>query len=331
MSYISQQRKWKKAIRDPCIAEQGMVASKHPLIGMTGIDIMQRGGNAIDAAVAAAFVDCVVEPAMNGIGGEGVMAIHTADGKNVIIDYVGRPSNNCTSDMYELVDEPESGWMGWRRVKNDANITGYKASTVPGTVAGLAKAIELYGTMDLEELMEPAIKIAAEGYVIGWWTVSHILKTMETFIKFPEWRKIFLKNGQYPPKPFTHSIKANPDVLVNKDLAMSLKLIAMEGPDAFYKGDIAEAIAKDMANADGLITLEDLVMYEPIIVDPIPCGYRDYEVIYDPSHAGTTVMEVLNIVEGFELSGYDFGSFEHIHVMAEALGLAFADRFEYMG
>jgi gamma-glutamyltranspeptidase/glutathione hydrolase len=233
--------------------------------------------------------------------------------------------------MYELVDEPESGWMGWRRVKNDANITGYKASTVPGTVAGLAKAIELYGTMDLEELMEPAIKIAAEGYVIGWWTVSHILKTMETFIKFPEWRKIFLKNGQYPPKPFTHSIKANPDVLVNKDLAMSLKLIAMEGPDAFYKGDIAEAIAKDMANADGLITLEDLVMYEPIIVDPIPCGYRDYEVIYDPSHAGTTVMEVLNIVEGFELSGYDFGSFEHIHVMAEALGLAFADRFEYMG
>ncbi|UCH38260.1 MAG: gamma-glutamyltransferase, partial [Candidatus Bathyarchaeota archaeon] len=288
-------------------------------------------GNAVDAAVAAAFVDCVVEPAMNGIGGEGVMAIHTADGTDVIIDYVGRPSHSCTPAMYDLYDDLEIGWMGWRRAKDDANVIGYKASTVPGTVAGLTKALELYGTMELPEIMEPAIKIAEEGFAVGWWTVSHILRTMGTFSRFPEWRKIFLINGQYPPKPYMHSLRANPNIFVNKDLARSLTLIAQEGAEAFYQGEIAEAIAEDMANADGLITMDDLDMYEPIITDPIPCGYRDCEVIYDPSHAGTTVMEALNILEGFNLMDYGLGSFKHLHIMAEALGLAFADRFEYMG
>ena len=188
MSYIYQTRKWEKATRESCKAEHGMVAAKHPLIAEAGVDIMRKGGNAVDAAVAAAFMDCVVEPAMNGIGGEGIMAIHTADGKNVIIDYVGRPSKDCTPDMYELLDEVEPGWMGWKRVKDDANIHGYKASTVPGTVAGLAKALELHGTMEIKEVIEPAIKVAKEGFAVGWWTVSHIVTTMENFSKFPAWR-----------------------------------------------------------------------------------------------------------------------------------------------
>lgn len=307
-----------------------MVAAKHPLISKTGIEAMRKGGNAIDAAVAAAFVDCVVEPAMNGIGGEGVMAIHIS-GKNIIIDYVGRPSKNCTPEMYELLDEIEPGWMGWRRVKDDANIVGYKASTVPGTVAGLAKALELYGTMELKEVLEPAIKIAEEGFVVGWWTTSHIVKTMHRFSNFPEWQRIFLKEGKYPPTPYTHSIKATPDILANKDLAKSLRLIAEEGPDAFYKGEIAKAIIKDMAKNNGLITAEDLAMYEPLVITPLPGSYRGFEVIYDPSHAGTTLMEILNILEGFDLAGYGFGSLEHLHIMAEAIGLAYADRFEYMG
>ena len=153
LSYIYQRRKWEKSVREPCTAEHGMVAAKHSLIGKTGVDIMRKYRNAVDAAVAAAFVDCVVEPAMNGIGGEGVMAIHTVDGNSVIIDYIGRPSKDCTPDMYELLDETEPGWMGWRRVKDDANMVGYRAVTVPGTVAGLAKALELHGTLDLKEVM----------------------------------------------------------------------------------------------------------------------------------------------------------------------------------
>ncbi|MFQ6075815.1 MAG: gamma-glutamyltransferase, partial [Candidatus Bathyarchaeia archaeon] len=219
----------------------------------------------------------------------------------------------------------------WRRVKDDANIVGYKAPTVPGTVAGLAKALELYGTMELREVMEPAIKTAEEGFVVGWWTASHVMRTMRTFSKFPEWRRIFLREGKYPPSPYTHALRATPDILANKDLAKSLQLIADEGPDAFYRGEIAQAIAQDMAENDGLITAEDLAIYEPIVLDPIPGTYRGYEVIYDPSHAGTTLMEILNILEGFDLAGYGFGSLEHLHIMAEAIGLAYADRFEYMG
>jgi len=238
-----------------------MVASKHPLIGKTGIDILKKGGNAVDAAVAAAFVDCVVEPAMNGIGGEGVMAIHMTDGKNTIIDYVGRPSANCTPDMYELLDEIELGWMGWNRVKDDANMIGYKAATVPGTVAGLLKALELYGTMELKELLEPAIKIAESGFEMSWATTFHIITTMEQFSRFPEWQKIFLKDGKYPPRPYDRFVKTNQDILVNKDLAKSLKLIAVEGSNAFYKGEIAEAISRTMSENDGLITAEDLAMY----------------------------------------------------------------------
>ena len=309
-----------------------MVAAKHPLICKAGIDVMRKGGNAVDAAVAAAFMDCVVEPAMNGIGGEGVMAIHTADGRSTVIDYVGRPSKNCTPDMYELLDEVEPGWMGWKRVKDDANVVGYKASTTPGTVAGLAKALEMHGTMELKELIEPAAKVAEGGFIVGWWTASHYTTTMETFSRFPAWRKIFLKDGKYPPRPYSHALRKNPDLIVNKDLAKSLRLIAKGGPDAFYKGEIAEAIARDMEKNDGLITAEDLAMYEPIVWDkPTPGTYRGYDVIYDPSHAGTTVMEILNILEGFDLAGYGFGSMEHLHVMAEAIGLAYADRFEYMG
>jgi len=308
-----------------------MVTSKHPLISKTGVDIMRKGGNAVDAAVAAAFVDCVVEPAMNGIGGEGIMAIHTADGRKAIIDYVGRPSKNCTPDMYELLEDSEPGWMGWKAVKDKANVEGYKASTVPGTVAGLAKALELYGTMELKDIIKPAIKIAEEGFIVGWWTASHILMKMQAFSRFPEWKKIFLKEGKYPYQPYRHALRNSPDILVNKDLAKSLSLIANEGPDAFYKGEIAEAIAKNMAENDGLITKEDLAMYETIVLDPAPGSYRGYDVIYDPSHAGLTLMEILNILETFDLASYGFGSLEHLHIMAEAIGLAYADRFEYMG
>ena len=308
-----------------------MVASKHPLISKTGIDIMRKGGNVVDAAVAAAFVDCVVEPAMNGIGGEGIMAIHMADGRKAIIDYVGRPSKNCTPDMYELLDDSEPGWMGWKKVKDSANVEGYKASTVPGTVAGLTKALELYGTMTLKEVIEPAIKIAEEGFIVGWWTASHILMKMQPFSRFPEWKRLFLKDGKYPYQPYRYSLRKSPDILVNKDLAKSLSLIANEGPDAFYKGEIAVAIAKNMAENDGLITKEDLAMYETIVLDPAPGSYRGYDVIYDPSHAGLTLMEILNILETFDLASYGFGSLEHLHIMAEAIGLAYADRFEYMG
>jgi len=196
--FLYQSRRWNGATRHDCIAHNGVVASKHRLISETGVKMMKKGGNAVDAAVAAAFMDCVVEPGMNGIGGEGVMTIHLESGENIVIDYVGRPSMNCTPDMYELEETTEAGWMGWKKVKEDANIHGYKASVTPGTVAGLTMALERYGTMKLRDVIAPAARVAKEGFVVGWWTADHIFRRMEGFWKYEEWRRVYLREGRFP-------------------------------------------------------------------------------------------------------------------------------------
>ncbi len=292
--------------------------------------MIRRGGNAVDAAVAAAFMDCVVEPAMNGIGGEGVMAIHMASGENVIVDYVGRPSKDCRPNMYTLSEDKEPGWMGWRRVIGDENVIGHKACVTPGTVAGLTEALERHGTMKLSEVMAPAISIAEEGFPVGWWTAGVIFQCMKTFWHLPEWRKTFLHDSQFPYIPFTSDIP-KPEMLIQKDLAKSLKAISEGGRDVFYRGWIAEAIAEEMAKNGGLISREDLAMYEPIVSEPEPGNYRGYNVVYDPTHAGTTLIEMLNILEGYDLRDCGFGSAEHIHLVGDTIGLAYADRFEYLG
>jgi gamma-glutamyltranspeptidase/glutathione hydrolase len=328
--YIYQNRRWAGAGRNDCIAENGMVASKHPLIGKAGIDIMKKGGNAVDAAVAAAFMDCVVEPPSNGIGGEGVMAIHLESGENIIVDYVGRPAQSCTPDMYELTDETEPGWMGWRNVKGNANVTGHKACTTPGTIAGLTETLNRYGTLSLREVIEPAAKVAENGFVAGWAVAAAILRGMRLFSQFPEWRKIYLHEERWPYRPYSTAL-AKPQLLVNKDLAKSLRAIAEEGADAFYKGWIGKEIAKEMEKEGGLITMEDLGMYEPIIHEPDLGKYREYDVLYDPTHSGTTMLQILKILEGYDISGTGFDNSKKVHLLAEAMGLAFADRFKYMG
>lgn len=328
--YIYQSKRWVGASRNDGIAENGMIASKHPLIGEAGIKMLKKGGNAVDAAIASGFMDCVVEPGMNGIGGEGVMTIHLESGENIVIDYVGRPAQTSSTDMYEIKEDTESGWMGWKSVKDNENVVGYKASTTPGIVAGLTSALELYGTMKLKEVMAPAIKIAKEGFTMGWWTAAHIMGRIEAFKDYKEWRKVFLREGKYPYLAYFHGM-ASPHKLVNKELAKCLSSISQEGAEVFYKGWIAEAIADDMAKNGGLITREDLAMYQPIIHSPDPGNYRGYDVFYDPTHSGTTMMQILNIIEGYDMSTHGHGSPEAIHLMAEALGLAFADRFEYMG
>jgi len=327
---VYQSRRWVGAGRPDCVAENGMVASKHPLIGEAGVKMMRRGGTAVDAAIAAAFMDCVVEPASNGIGGEGVMAIHLESGENVIVDYVGRPAKTCTPDMYELTDDTEPGWMGWRKVKGNANVYGYKASTTPGTVAGLTEALKMYGTMSLKEVMEPAITVAREGFVPDRGITTSIANRIRLFSVFQEWRRIYLIDGQYPYRP-SSVIAKNPSKLIQSDLAKSLASIAEEGPDVFYRGWIAEAIAEEMERGGGLVTLEDLDIYEPIIHEPEPGSYRGYDVVYDPSHSGITMMQILKILEGYDLAGLGFGTPETVHLMAEAVGLAFADRFKYLG
>ncbi len=327
---IYQKRRWVGAGREDCVASNGMVSSKHPLIGEAGVNIMHKGGNAIDAAVAAAFTDCVVEPAMNGIGGEGVMTIHLESGENIIIDYVGRPSKNASIHMYELKDTKESGWMGWKKVKDDENILGFKAMTVPGTIAGLCEALERYGTMDLETVTQHAIRTAENGFIMNWWTAGSIFRYMERMYRFPEWRRLFLREGKFPYLPYVHGM-AEPHYFRNPELAKCLRSISERGKEVFYEGWIAEAIVDRIQSNGGIITLEDMAIYEPIVIEAGIGTYREREVVFDSTHSGTTMMEILNIVEGYDLSELGYANPLSIHYMADAIGLAFADRFKYMG
>ena len=328
--FIYQKRRWTGATRHDAVARHGMVAAKHPLIGEAGVSMMKRGGNAVDAAVAAAFMNTIVEPAMNGIGGEGVMTIHLESGENIVVDYVGRPAESSSPEMYKLEESTEAGWMGWRKVKNDENLLGPKACTVPGTVAGLTEALERYGTLKLSEVMAPAIKTAEQGFTMGAWTADHIFKAMERMSRFKEWGKLFLRDGRFPYLPYVHGIP-QPQVFTNKRLAKCLKAIAEGGRDAFYNGWIGQAIADELQANGGLITREDLAIYKPIAHEAGNVSYRDIDVLYDPTHSGTTMMQILNIIEGYDMGALGYGSPEAVHLMAEAIGLAFADRFKYMG
>lgn len=328
--FVYQKPRWVGAGRDDCVADRAMVSSKHPLIGEAGLKMIRLGGNAVDAAVAAAFMDCVVEPAMNGMGGEGVMTIHLESGENVIVDYVGRPAAASSPEMYGLEDFKEPGWMGWRKVRGDENVVGHKACVVPGSVAGLAAALERYGTLSLGQVIEPAARVAEEGFIVGWWTADAIFRRMEAFWRFDEWRRVYLREGRFPYLPFTEEM-AQPHMLRNSELARCLKAIAEEGPDVFYRGWIGDAIVTEVQRGGGLITRDDMAAYEPIISEPEPGSYRGHQVVYDPTHSGTTMMQILNILEGYDLASMGYGSVEATHLVAEAVGLAFADRFKYMG
>jgi gamma-glutamyltranspeptidase/glutathione hydrolase len=203
-------------------------------------------------------MDCVVEPAMNGIGGEGVMAIHLAKGENVIVDYVGRPSKDCRPDMYELTDCMEPGWMGWRG-RGDANVRS-QGTRFPGQ-PWATEALERYGTVRLLRSWLPPSRRRG-GFPVGWWTAAHIFQGMKTFWHLPEWKRTFLHDSQFPYLPFTYDLQ-KPEMFVQANLAKSLRAISEGGRDAFYKGWIADAIADEMAKNDGLINREDLAMYEP--------------------------------------------------------------------
>ncbi|NIR17372.1 gamma-glutamyltransferase, partial [Candidatus Bathyarchaeota archaeon] len=205
----------------------------------------------------------------------------------------------------------------------------HKACTTPGTVAGLSEALEKYGTMSLKQVMEPAIKVAQEGFVVGWWDASLFFRAMEKCWQFDEWRRIFLIDGRIPYRPYEYATTS--DLLVQKDLAKSLESIAEEGPEVFYKGWIAEAIVEEVQRGGGILSLEDFAMYEPITHEPELGNYRGYELLYDPTHSGTTMMQILKILEGYDMKDHGFGSIEALHLTGEAIGFAFADRFKYMG
>ena len=299
----------------PARGQKGMVSTSHPLASETGIKILKQGGNAIDAAVAIAFVLGVVEQYSSGIGGGSLIMIRLADSSEVLaVDARETAPLKSTRDMYLRDGEAVP----------DLSRTGVLAGGVPGTVAGLELILKKYGTMSLAEIMEPAIRYAENGFELTQRHVNAIKSSREKLEKFPTSAKIYFSGDQLP------EVGA---LLVQHDLAVTLKTIASNGSHAFYKGEIAKKIVKFMEQNGGLITATDLASYQAKLRNPVYGTYRGYDVysMPPPSSGGIHVIQILNILEGYDFRGTERYSAEFTHLLAEAMKLAFADRAHFLG
>src|SRR6202521_5461901 len=300
------------ASTQPVHAEHAIVVSVHELASHTGVEIMQAGGNAVDAAVATGFALAVVHPAAGNIGGGGFMLIRMADGKAHFLDYREMAPAAATRDMYL---DPQGN------VIPGSSEIGYKAIGVPGSVAGMVYAEKKYGKLTLKQVIAPAIRLAREGYALTWEEASDLHD--RHLAEFPESRRVFQRNGDYyhPGEDFRQP-----------DLARTLERMA-ETPDDFYHGALARELAAAMQKGGGLITAEDLAHYEVKEREPVHGTYRGYEVISSPppSSGGTVLIEALNILEGYDLGKMGNRSAQSIHYTTEAFRRAFFDRAEFMG
>lgn len=300
----------------PVYGKNGMVASEQGLATQVGLDILKQGGNAIDAAVAVGFALAVVLPNAGNIGGGGFMVLHDdKTGKDVAIDFREIAPAKASRDMY--LDSQGN-------VIDGKSLFTHDASGVPGTVAGMEYALKKWGTMPLSKVLEPAIKLADKGFIVSDILAQTLKEEKSTLGKWSSSKAIFFKNGE--------PLKSG-DLLVQKDLAKSLRLIAKQGAKAFYQGEIATKIAKEMQSQGGTMTLEDLKAYKVVERQPIIGDYRGYKVVTmpPPSSGGVHLIEILNMLEHYPIKEDGVNSAKNIHHMAESMKLAYADRSEYLG
>lgn len=300
---------------DPVRGRNGMVVSASKLASEVGIEILKKGGNAIDATVAVGFALAVTYPSAGNIGGGGFMVIRLKDGTSTTIDYREKAPLKSHEKMYQ---DSLGNFLP------ELSQEGTTSAGVPGSVAGMIYALEKYGTMNLKDVLEPAIKLAENGFILDYRLTQSINYFYQDFLKYPSSKKIFTNNGQ----PFTEG-----DLFVQKDLAKTLKLIAENGKDGFYTGEVAEKIVSQIQSLGGIITFEDLANYNPVERKPIISTYRDYEIITmgPPSGGGITLIQSLNILENKNFSKDDWGSSEYIHTVTEAFKFSFADRSKHLG
>lgn len=296
--------------------KDGLAISSNVLANEIGQKVLEEGGNAIDAAVAVGYALAVVHPAAGNIGGGGFAVIHLANGENITLDFREKAPLKATRDMY--LDES-------KEVIQDSSVIGYLAAGVPGTVAGMSEMLDKYGTKKLSDLIKPAIQLAQNGFKITDRQAETMLEVKDEFAKFASSKKYFLKSDG--------STYKGGELLVQKDLAKTLKLIQKEGPKAFYEGAIADLIVKDMEKNGGIITKEDLKNYKPVWRKPVVGNYRGYDIISmaPPSSGGIHIIEILNIMENANIGDMGFGSISTISLMTEAMRQAYADRSEYLG
>ena len=297
-------------------AKNGMVVSSQHLASKIGVDILKMGGNAVDAAVAVGYAQAVVNPCCGNIGGGGFMTIHLADGRDTFINFREKAPAASTANMY--LDD-----LG--NVVKNASLLGYLAVGVPGTVLGLDTAQRKYGKLTRAQVMTPAIKLAREGFILNRGDTDILDTTIQPIKNDPEAASLFLRRDGSPLQPG--------DQLVQKDLAKTLEAIAQRGPDAFYKGRIPEAVEHAAKAGGGIITAADFADYTISEAAPVSCDYRGYVFLSapPPSSGGTTMCQILNTLEAYDLKAMGFNSAATIHAMAEAMRHAFMDRNTFLG
>ena len=305
--------------RRPVRAARGMVASTDRITSEIGVEIMRRGGNAIDAAIAVGFALAVTYPEAGNIGGGGFMLIRLKDGRTTAIDYREMAPGAATRTMYQT----PTGEL----IRGEGSSTvGYRASGVPGTVAGMEMALRRYGSGRLTwaQLIEPARLLAAQGFPVSYELARSFVNHRERLEGYIESRRIFLRNGN----PYREN-----EILRQPELAATLARLQRFGAREFYTGETARLIAADMQRNRGLITLEDLRRYEAKEREPVRGTYRGNQIISmsPPSSGGIALLQMLNILEGYDMRQMGWSSSERYHVTAEVMRRAFADRAEYMG
>jgi gamma-glutamyltranspeptidase/glutathione hydrolase len=301
----------KQAVR----GAHGMVATDEEQGSQAGVEILKRGGNAVDAAVAVAFALAVVEPAAGNIGGGGFMLVRLADGKTTFFDYREVAPGKATRDMY-IKDGKLDG---------DASVIGFRSVAVPGTVAGLELALKTYGTMKLAEVMAPAIRMAENGFPVSAKLAREFVNERKDLERFPVSKRIFLNDG----KMFHEG-----DTLKQPELAATLKRIAKNGAAEFYRGETARMLVDDMTRQGGIISMEDLANYRPKVREALHAKYEvdghKWDVLTSPppSSGGVAIIESLNMLESVPLKGWD--DLQSVHMVAETMRRVFADRAAYL-
>lgn len=305
--------------REPVRARHGIVASTNEVASRVGVEIMKRGGNAVDAAIAVAFALAVTHPAAGNLGGGGFMMIRLRDGRSTAIDYREMAPAAAHRNVYldkngELI-KGEGG-----------SLVGYRAAGIPGTVRGMELALKKYGSGKLtwSQLVEPARRLAANGFAVTYELARSLKGTDEYLSQYPETKRIYLRNGNFYKEG---------EIFRQPELAATFARLQRSGPNEFYQGETARLIVADMKRHNGLMTMDDLRGYVAKERAPLHGTYRGHEIISmpPPSSGGAVLIEMLNILEGFDLQKNEANSSDRYHLMAEAMRRAFADRAEYMG
>ncbi|PSB07659.1 gamma-glutamyltransferase [Pleurocapsa sp. CCALA 161] len=303
-----------KTVNTQALGTNGVVVSTQQDASAVGLEVLQDGGNAIDAAVAVGYALAVTDPCCGNLGGGGFMLIHLADGNEAFINFRETAPLKADSKMY--LDERG-------KLRENLSTDGYLAVGVPGTVKGLNYALEQYGTMELKQVIEPAIDLAEHGFVLQAGDVDIFEAGKEKLLQ-PNVAKIFLQDDQK-----TYQVG---DVLIQSDLANTLKALSQEGTEAFYQGEIAQKVVAASQKNKGILSLKDFSSYQVAEYEPISCNYRGYRVASSPPPGGgTTVCQMLNILSGYNLKELGWHTPQSLHHMFSSMLFAFGDRNRYLG